>query len=131
MKQQFDDELYIPDEEMKVPEAARLQPEPGGDWGKRLVTVLSISIAFTLLALAGLYLYDRFLTAPDAAEPAAPARPTAAENQEPESPTARAEVDTMQALSPSDNLSTIITDLENTNLNNLDAELTTIDNELE
>lgn len=130
MKQE-DEEIYIPDEEMKVPEATHIQSDPGGDWGKHLVIVLSVAITVTLLALAGLYLYDRFMITPDAAELGAPARPTAAENQEPESPTARAEVDTMEALSPSDNLSTIITDLENTDLDNLDAELNTIDNELE
>lgn len=58
-------------------------------------------------------------------------RPTAAENNEPESTTAKAQVETMQTVSPSDSLSAIESDIENTQLNSLGAELEAIEAELE
>ena len=95
----------------------------------------SLAIFFLVIALIGVlgglswwaHLGDE---APPAATPLSE-RPTAAENNEPESTTAEAEVETMQAVSPSDSLSAIEADIENTQLNSLGAELEAIEAELE
>ena len=63
--------------------------------------------------------------------PTTAARPTAEENNEPESTKAEAEVETMQALSTSDSLSAIEADLDNTELDELDSELQAIETELD
>lgn len=57
----------------------------------------------------------------------APLRPTAAENNEPESTTAEAETESLNALSSSDELSAIEADLKSTNLDSLTSDLNQID----
>lgn len=84
-----------------------------------------------VLLLAGLYLWGASLKQAVIVSPITPDRPTRAENNEPESTNAEADVDTAAALSTSNELDLIQADLENTNLNTLDAELTTIDIEME
>lgn len=130
MNQNPDTDFYIPDEEMKVPEQMEYQSD-GESKGSHLVVILIIAIVVVLVALGGLYLWDQSLQTDEEATVTTPSRPTASENQEPESANARAEVETMNALSPSDQLPAIITDLENTDLDNLNAELQTIDQELQ
>lgn len=131
MPKQIDDELYIPDEEMKMPESPRQLNSSPNVTGSHLLIIVGIAIGAALLVLAGLYAYDRFVPSSEtAAEITSPSRPTPAENQEPESDTARAEVNTMQALSPSDQLPSIITDLENTRLDAIDTEINAIEDEL-
>lgn len=131
MQHKFDDEIYIPDEEMKVPDSHPYTDNSSQNHLLRhLVTILIIAGGLAALAFAGLYLYDVYNT-PNTPPVETPNRPTADENQEPESPTARAQVETMQALSPSDTLPAILTDLENTNLTNIDEEVTAIESELE
>ncbi len=89
-------------------------------------------LAIALVGLLGL-LYVWFASMQNApAEPAPEAtRPSAADNNEPESTTAEAQVGNFQVVSNSDELSAIEADLESTNLDALDAELTAIDAELE
>lgn len=58
-------------------------------------------------------------------------RPTAQENNEPESTTAKAQVESMQAVSPSDSMGAIEADIENTQLKSLGSELEAIEAELE
>lgn len=58
-------------------------------------------------------------------------RPTYETNKEPESTTAKAQVDTLGVMSTSDELGAIEADLESTSLTNLDTELIPIDQELE
>jgi len=77
-------------------------------------------------------MYYWFLTLESAeVEPAPIERPSREENNEPESTTAEAQVDTMQAVSTSDEITAIEADVEATNLESLDAELNAIDAELE
>ena len=131
MPKKFDEELYIPDEEMKLPSSSPLSETDDRARGTHLLIILVTAIIVVLLMLGGLFAYDTLRQR--SAEPSpspTPSRPTAAENQEPESDTARAEVDTMQALSPSDQLSSIITDLENTRIDTIDAEIPAIESEL-
>ncbi len=85
---------------------------------------------FTLLAalLIGLYFWitaeKQIPTAP------IPSRPTYETNREPESTTARAQVESLGILSTSDELTAIEADLESTALDNLDSDLVQINQEL-
>ncbi len=60
-----------------------------------------------------------------------PSRPTYETNREPESTTARAQVESLGILSTSDELTAIEADLESTALDTLDADLIQINQELE
>ncbi len=51
-------------------------------------------------------------------------------NNEPETPRAEADIQILQTLSPSDELDAIEADLESTNMDSIDIDLTTIDVEL-
>jgi hypothetical protein len=59
-----------------------------------------------------------------------PQRPTPDMNREPESPTAYAQVDSLNTLSTSDDLGAIEADLESTNLESLTQDLNAIEAEL-
>ncbi len=59
-----------------------------------------------------------------------PLRPTADTNQEPESATAYAQVDSLNTMSTSDELGAIEADLESTNLDSLTREMNAIQAEL-
>lgn len=61
---------------------------------------------------------------------AAPIRPTAESNNEPESTTAEAQTQSLSVMSTSDELPAIEADLESTDLDSLELELTQIDSEL-
>ncbi len=120
-------EPVISDDELKIPDSASTKPTND----THLTALLGVLIIVLILILAGLYLWSTTFTTPDTVPtPDNNNRPTAAENNEPESTNAEAEVATMNAMSNSTNLDTIAADLESTDLDNLDAELTTIDNEL-
>jgi len=121
-------EPVISDEELKMPE------ETFGSFSSEesrpaLGFVLAALIIILILILGGLYLWSQNLTP---AEPIAPTptRPTAEQNNEPESTNAEAEVETFQAMSTSDELGAIAADLEATDLDSLDADLNAIDVEL-
>ena len=58
-------------------------------------------------------------------------RPTAAENNEPESTTAEAEAESMGVVSSSDEIPAIEADVESTNLDSLESELDAIDAEID
>lgn len=60
-----------------------------------------------------------------------PLRPTPEMNREPESATAYAQVDSLNTMSTSDELSVIKMDLESTNLDSLYFEITAIETELD
>lgn len=87
-------------------------------------------VAALLVILIGLIYW--YVTATVPTETAVePLRPTAEMNQEPETTTATAQVESFGAMSTSDELTAIEADLESTGLDSLDAELTQIDTELE
>ena len=92
--------------------------------------VIGILIILLTLILIGLYMWSRIIvTAPQLLSPS-PERPSAAENNEPESTTAEAQAEILQVVSTSDELEAIEADLEASNLEALDAELNAIDAEL-
>ncbi|MCA9362902.1 hypothetical protein KC851_01125 [Candidatus Kaiserbacteria bacterium] len=98
-------------------------------------SVITGPILFTLaiilaVILGGLYYWFNIMDKnPSEAPPVE--RPTADENNEPESTTAEAQADAMTVTSPSDEIGAIESDLEATDLESLDAELDAIDAELD
>ena len=92
--------------------------------------ILAVLIILLVLLLGGLYLWSNTLQDP-LPEPVPVERPTAEENNEPESNNAEAEVQTLETVSTSDEISAIEADLDSTNLDELDAELNAIDAELD
>lgn len=127
----------VPDfegEEMKLPENTDTQPQAAPESTSVINGPLLIGLTVLLvLILGGMYYWFSTLSEQATAvpEPTPAERPTPEENNEPESTTAEAEVETMQALSPSDEISAIEADLEATNLETLDAELDAIAAELD
>ncbi len=118
---------------MKMPEGTVVAPTTNGA-GPSVINgpLLAILAILLILILGGMYYWFSTLTASPAPEPMpAVERPTAAENNEPESTTAEAQTDMMLVTSPSDELSAIEADLQATDLESLDAELQAIDAEIE
>lgn len=118
-------------EEMKMPENAVLQTHTRSESTSVINgPLLAFLTILLVLLLAGMYYWFATLPKPEAVVPA-PARPTVEQNNEPESTTAEAQVETTQAVSPSDELSAIEADLEATDLDSLDSELQAIDTEID
>ncbi len=125
-------EPVIADEELKIPEGA-VQPGRGvsGDQSSSLPVLLGVIIVLLVLILGGLYLWGSTLSGTPAPEAPAALRPTAEENNEPESTTADAQVDALETVSTSNSLEAIEADIESTNLDAIDTEMTAIEAELE
>ncbi len=118
-------------EELKVPELSRLRhTSPASVEKSRFAPfILGGLIVLLSLILVGLYFwYDLITRTP--VVPSVSARPTAEQNQEPESTTARAQTQALEVMSISDELEAIEADLEGTNLETLEAELNAINAEL-
>ena len=119
------DPVAVPESELKMPNSQTSPEESHAHLG----VILGVLIVILLLILGGLYLWGTTLTQPT--EEASPERPTAEENNEPESTNAEAEVQTTQAVSTSDEIEAIEADVEATNLEELDAELEAIEAEFD
>ena len=119
-------------ETMKMPENTDLV-----ETNEQSSSIITAPLLFTLgvllvLILAGMFYWFNFAINEPNLIPAVEAeRPTAEENNEPESTTAEAQVETMQAVSTSDELSAIESDIEATLLDGMVSELDTIDAEIE
>ncbi len=116
-------------DEMKMPEQT-FGTAPVEEKSSVVGAILVALIVVLVLILGGLYLWGTTLQNMPAPTPAIE-RPTAAENNEPESTNAEADVETATAVSTSDEIDAIEADLESTNMETLDAELEAIDAELE
>ncbi|MEM9336994.1 MAG: hypothetical protein AAGA35_04020 [Patescibacteria group bacterium] len=127
--------IHEPDfsnEEMKMPEGAAVPETEEKISDKSPFGIVIVVLVVLLLAiLAGLYFWYSSLVNQPVAVPAPTERPTAEENNEPESTTAEAQADTLNVVSTSDELQAIEADIESTDLDSLDAELEAIDAELE
>jgi hypothetical protein len=111
----------------------RTEPTPSGSAESKVFGGLLLGIVGLLLLFifGGLFVWFSALMGDDAAMVAETlTRPTAEQNNEPESTTAEAAVETAGALSTSDELDPIEADLEATMLD-IDADLAAIDAELE
>lgn len=120
-------------EELKMPEENfGVSSIPSEEHSSQLGLILGILIVFLMLILAGLFLWGEYLhqstTTPPEEVPVE--RPTAQENNEPESTNAEAQVETMSALSTSDELGAIKADLSGTDVENITVEETAIEAEL-
>ena len=94
--------------------------------------IIGILIVCLILILGGLYAWGEFIKQQQALSEIQNRvqRPTAEENNEPESTNAEAEVENIVAMSTSDELDTINTDLQSTViLETLDADMTAIEAE--
>ena len=117
--------------ELRLPDDSVFSPESSGAKTIAAKTVLLIGLVLVLLAiLAGLLWWGYQLQ-----QPASPTtsieRPTAEENNEPESTTAEAQTDTANVLSSSDELDAIENDLAGTKTLDFTTEFNTIRAELE
>ncbi len=92
--------------------------------------VLGILGVALLFILVGLFLWYKSSQIVPAPEPV-PTRPTPEMNNEPESTTAEAQVESLGAMSTSDELGAIEADLESTSLDSLESELIQIETELQ
>lgn len=121
-------------EEMKLPANLRSVPATEDKHSPLSGGIIVVLLFILLFILGGLYVwFTELITLPTATSESTPIveRPTAAENNEPESTTAEAAVATQQALSTSDELIAIEADILATDLESLDAELDAIDAEFE
>lgn len=120
----------IPDTELKMPE--EFDDVPAEDQSSSVVVpVILIGLIFILIGiLVGLYFWGQTLKEQAPEEVPTATRPTAEENNEPESTNAEADVQTFQAMSTSDEIDAIENDIESTNLDSLSAELNDIEAEL-
>jgi zona occludens toxin (predicted ATPase) len=120
-------------EEMKIPESARTDvtydTEASGGVLSTPIIVVLVLVMVTIFAGLG-YWYYLVVTAPIIDGPA-PMRPTLEQNQEPETTTATARTESLDVVSTSDEIDAIEADVLSTNLEDLDAELSAIDNEFE
>ncbi len=93
--------------------------------------ILGILIVILILILGGIYIWSERLHK-NAVAPEAPlsTRPTAAENNEPESTNAKADVETLGAMSNSDELTAIDADLGSTIITDPEADVTAVEAEL-
>lgn len=94
---------------------------------------LLIGLAIILvLILGGLYYWFGSLNQNEMMQLTPEAtRPTAEENNEPESATAEAQVDITNIISPSDEIDAIEADIEATDMESLDAQIQAVDNEID
>jgi len=116
-------------EPMKMPENNGYEPVQAEKSEVVNGPLLLILTVLLIVILGGMYYW--FSTLNSAIPEPAVTRPTPEMNNEPESTTAEAQVETMQAVSTSDELSAIEADVEATNLDTLDAEMNAIDAELD
>lgn len=120
----------VDDLKMHMPEGSLAMPDSPSEHRIANGPILVLLIVLLLLILGGMYFwYVKLNNQPFI--PQSFTRPTAEQNNEPESTTAEAQVETMQAVSTSDEVNAIEADLESTNLDSLDTEIQTIENELD
>ncbi len=93
------------------------------------IIILLVVILITLLGGMGYWYYKVLSIEPSI--PINPVRPTAEENNEPESTTAEARTQATNVVSTSDELDAITADLESTNMEELLLETTAIETELD
>lgn len=129
MATEKNNEPVIAEDELKMPDQPFGQGAPQNT--PVLGPVLAVLIVVLVLLLGGLYLWGTTLQIDEPTYTPAATRPTAEENNEPESNNAEADVQTLDTMSTSDELDAIEADLDSTNLDTLDADLNAIDAELD
>jgi hypothetical protein len=123
----MDKPLFTKDE-LKMPQENFGTKTPN-DAPSYIGILLGILIVILILILGGLYLWGEMIQKNAQIELPELTRPTAEENNEPESNNAEADVETLGAMSTSDDVGLIEADLESTTIHELDTELNAIDAE--
>jgi hypothetical protein len=118
MEQKPTPEIRIPDSKMHIPRGYEKKVHTG--------PVLAVFIIVILLILGGLYLWGASLTKNSILNDALPLI-----NNEPETPRAIADKQIFEVVSPSDDLNAIEIDIESTNFNILEEDVSTIEVELD
>jgi cytoskeletal protein RodZ len=119
-------------ETMKMPENNDLPESDTNESSSIINAPLLFTLAVLLvLILAGMFYWFNVVSQNAETPTTTVERPTPEENNEPESTTAEAQVETMQAVSTSDEISAIESDIEGTMLDNIANELNAIDAEIE
>ncbi len=120
-------------EEMKMPEnSAPITAQEAPRNTAVNAPLLLILTVLLIVILGGMYYWFSKLNMESQAPTPAPIeRPTAEENNEPESTTAEAQTEVIQTTSTSDELDAIISDLEATDLDSLESELEAIEAEID
>ena len=115
-----------------MPEEDFLETEPATKTLPSMPLILFGVILLLIGILGGLLWWGTQIinTAPEANPVPTATRPTPEENNEPESNNAEADVQIINTVSSSDQVEAIMADIESTDIETLDKELTTIDNEL-
>lgn len=118
-----DEEMHMPNNGFKT-----METEHHGKLG----LILGLLILALVLILAGLYLWytNAFEQATSPIQQAEPIREVPEMPNDPETANADATVQQLDTVSPSNDLDSIVADVESTNLETLDAELNAIDAEL-
>ena len=92
--------------------------------------IIGILITALTMLFIGLYIWSELMNTEISRTGPTIERPTAAENNEPESTTAEARTEVLNIVSTSDELSAIEADIEATVINDIGADLATIEAEL-
>ncbi len=118
-------------EAMKMPMSSNNLPSIDTGSSRTLnIPILVLLFLILVAILGGLYYWYKIVTAP-IPTPADTTRPTAEQNNEPESTTAEARTETQGVVSTSDELGAIRADLDSTNLSDLDTEVSPIKAEMD
>ena len=122
--------VYDPNNvQMHVPESTNLQSEKEVKHFS-VMPIILVGLILILVGILGALLWWGlgFMQTPEVATPTPTTqRPTAAQNNEPESTNAEADITGIQAVSSSDELSAIQADLFGTDIDGLDPEVPIID----
>ncbi len=119
--------------EMKMPTQYRSTGEDGDNISEvshHQGLIIGLLVGALILVAVGLFFWYQASQVPPAPLPT-PIRPTAEMNNEPESTTAEAQVESFGAMSTSNEIEAIEADLESTNLDSLESELLQIETELQ
>ncbi len=93
--------------------------------------ILVLLVVLLLSVLGGMYYWSTVLRTNTPVISSSNLRPSAIQNNEPESTTAEAQAEAMGVVSTSDEIPAIEADVESTNLDSLDSELNAIEAELD
>lgn len=115
-----DTQMYVPEENDTVHHEEPIANGP----------VILLLVVLLIAILGGMYYWFMMLETNEVPMEETITRPSAEENNEPESTTAEAQADAMTVMSSSDEINAIEADLETTDLNSLDTEMQAIENEL-
>ncbi len=118
-------------EKMHIPTTRVGTPTVASDAPRLLSAPIIVLLFLILVAILGGFYYWYTIVMQEQVVPQVTTRPTAEQNNEPESTTAEARTGLMDVVSTSDELGAIAADAQSTNLDDLTSEITPIETDLE